>query len=374
MTMNVFAERREKICNWMAEEGIIMLMFEDTEGQRDASIRWLTGHPADALLFLIVDRRSLLVPWDVNMAKLFANVDMMLPYSEFDRQSVKAAQGVAKLCHLPTNSTIEIPPVTSYLSFLDYVEALEGHDVICRNGGAHDEVAACRVVKDEHEIEIYRKAANITNKIIDLLEKAFRKNALKTETDAALFIEAESRKLGAEGTSFETLAAGPSRSFGIHAFPSFTNASFIEDGLSILDFGIKYFGYATDVTLTIARGKLSAGQEKMISLVEKAYEKGSSMLKAGTALRDIAKAVNNIFSKEKFSMPHSLGHGIGLDVHEMPSFRNRGDNEWVLQKNMVVAMEPGIYDPLLGGCRLENDFIITEKGAEVLTNSRIIRI
>jgi Xaa-Pro dipeptidase len=373
-TMDVFGKRREKIFNWMAQESISMVLFEDTETRRDASIRWLTGHPADALLFLTVDRKSLLVPWDINMAKRMANVDAMIPYSDFDRQAVIAAKGAAKLFKLPSNSRIEIPAVTTYLLFLNYVEVLEDYDVICRNGGIQDEAAVYRVIKDDYELDLYRKAADITNKVIDSLEKAFQKKSLKTEVDVALFIEAESRKFGAEGTSFETLAAGPSRSFGIHAFPSFTNASFIEDGLSILDFGIKYYGYSTDVTLTVARGELSKNQEKMISLVEKAYEKGSSMLKAGTALRDIAKAVDSIFAKGKFTMPHALGHGIGLDVHELPSFRNRENNDWVLQKGMVVAMEPGIYDPLAGGCRWENDFIITEKDAEPITKSRIIRI
>jgi Xaa-Pro dipeptidase len=372
--MDVFAKRKEKIYNWMATEGLAMVMLEDTEDRRDASIRWLTGHPMDALLFLTVDRKSLLVPWDLNLAKLMANVDVMLPYSDFDRQSVKATKAAAKLCKLPLNSKIEIPAVTTYLSFLNYVEALADYDVICRNGGIQDEAISCRVIKDEHELEIYRMAANITNKIIDSLEKAFQKKSLKTETDVVLFIEAEARKLGAEGTSFETLAAGSKRSFGIHAYPSFTNESFIEDGLSILDFGIRYFGYCTDVTLTVARGSLSKAQEKMICLVEKSYEKASSMLKEGIAARDIAKAVDTIFAKGKFTMPHSLGHGVGLDVHEMPSFRNRDDNDWILQKNMVVAIEPGIYDPLLGGCRLENDFIIMEKGAEVLTKSRIIKV
>ncbi len=358
----------------MAREGIAMVMFEDTEGRRDASIRWLTGHPMDALLFLTVDRRSLLVPWDIHLAKLLAHVDAMLPYADFDRRSTKALRSAAKLCNIPLNSRIEIPPVTSYLSFLDYVEILDGYEVICRNGGVHDEAASCRVIKDEYELEIYRKAAKITNHIIDSLEKEFHKKSLKTETDAALFIEAESRKLGTEGSSFETLAAGPKRSFSIHAFPGFTNESFVEDGLSILDFGIRYFGYATDVTLTIARGTLSKDQEKMIGLVEKAYEKGKSMLKDGTAAKDIAKAVDTIFARGKYTMPHSLGHGVGLDVHEAPSFRGREDNDWILQKGMVLALEPGIYNPLLGGCRLENDFIITEKGAEVLTKSRIIRV
>ncbi len=372
--MEMYTKRKEKIYNWMAKEGIAMVMFEDTEGRRDPSIRWLTGHPMDALLFLTVDKNSLLVAWDLNMAKLIAHADVMFPYSDFDRQSVNAARGAAKYFKVPHNSRVEIPSVTPYLSFLNYVEALEDFDVICRNGGVQEEVLTCRAIKDEFELEIYKNAAEITNRIIDSLEKEFQKKSLKTETDVALFIEAESRKLGAEGTGFETIAAGPGRSFGIHAFPAFTNERFTADGLSILDFGIKYFGYSTDVTLTVARGTLSKVQEKMITLVEKAYALGASLLKDGVAARDVGKAVDNLFAKGKFTMPHSLGHGIGLDVHEAPALRSRDDNEWILQKGMVVAMEPGIYDPLAGGCRLENDFIITEKGADVLTKSRIIRI
>jgi Xaa-Pro dipeptidase len=73
-------------------------------------------------------------------------------------------------------------------------------------------------------------------------------------------------------------------------------------------------------------------------------------------------------------MPHALGHGIGLEPHEGPAMRNRDDNRWVLEPGMVIAVEPGLYDPLLGGCRLENDVLITPEGAEVLTHSRILRL
>lgn len=73
-------------------------------------------------------------------------------------------------------------------------------------------------------------------------------------------------------------------------------------------------------------------------------------------------------------MPHGLGHGIGLEEHEYPILRNRDDNHWILENGMIFTIEPGLYDPLLGGCRLENDILITEAGPVVLTNSRIIRL
>jgi Xaa-Pro dipeptidase len=73
-------------------------------------------------------------------------------------------------------------------------------------------------------------------------------------------------------------------------------------------------------------------------------------------------------------MPHGLGHGIGLEAHEAPVVGSRSDNVWILEPGMIITLEPGLYDPVHGGCRLENDVLITEGGAEVLTNSRIVRL
>jgi Xaa-Pro dipeptidase len=254
------------------------------------------------------------------------------------------------------------------------VEEVTGFDVLCRKDGVYELVEALRMVKDDEEISIYRKAAAITNEIIDLLESQVRAGKLETELDAALFIEAEGRKRGCEGTGFETLAAGPDRSFGIHAFPAFTNAPFAVQGLSILDFGLKYQGYTTDVTMTFARGPLSRGQEKLLTLTEKAYKLALGMAGGGVAVRDIALAVNAFFGKAKKAMPHGLGHGVGLETHEAPFLRPRTDAALLLQTGMIFTLEPGLYDPVHGGCRLENDVLVTGTGVEVLTRSRVVRL
>jgi Xaa-Pro dipeptidase len=373
----MYQSRREKIYDWMAQEGIAMALFEDTEGRRDPAVRWLSGHPSDALLFLAInsknERKSLLVPWDINMAVLYGNADITVPYSEFERRPLKAIKGAAAALKIPPGIKIEIPPVTPYPLFLEYVGGLADFDVICREGGVHGETENLRAVKDDEEIAIYRKAAKITNNIINLLEKNVRSGKIKTETDAALFIEAESRKRGCDGTGFTTLAAGPDRSFGIHAFPAYTAAAFAGKGLSILDFGLKYAGYTTDVTLTFARD-LSPAQEKLLTLTEKAYKLALSMISDGAGTRAIAAAVDAFFGKSKKAMPHALGHGIGLEEHENPAIRSRDDNRWVLQPGMIFTLEPGLYDPLHGGCRLENDILLTETGAEVLTEARVIRL
>jgi Xaa-Pro dipeptidase len=372
--MNIFEKRRERVYDCMAAEGIPMLVILDFEGRRNPTLRWLTGHPQDALLFLSADRTCILVPWDISMAMLYANADSMLPYSQFDRDETKAIKGAAKLFNLPRGSRIEIPRSTPYPDFLKHVETLDSFDVICRNDGIWPELEKSRAVKDEEEIKLYRQIAALTNAMTDSIEKQIRKNKIKTEMDAALFIEAESRKLGCEGTGFETLAAGPARSFGIHAFPAYTSGNFAGPGLSILDYGLKYAGYSSDVTLTFARPPLTKQQEKMLSLTEKAYALGLSKLEPGVPAREIGIAVQDLFGKAKKSLVHAMGHGIGLEAHEAPSLGTKASNDWVLEPGMVIALEPGLYDTVQGGCRLENDMLITEDGCEVLTNSRIIRL
>jgi Xaa-Pro dipeptidase len=372
--MSGFQKRREEIYDWMSREGIVVVMLEDSEDRRNPAIRWLTGQPGDALLFLSVDRRSLLVPWDINMAMLYAEADALIPYGEYERRPIKALRGALEFLLIPKGSRIEISDTTPYTKFLNYVEDFYDFDIICREGSIWAEIEKNRAVKDTDEIKIYRKISALTDEMINLLEKNICSGKLKTEADVALFIDSESRKRGCEGTGFETIAAGPGRSFGIHAFPSYTGEAFGGNGLSILDFGLKYAGYTSDVTMTFAKEPLSKPQEKMLSLVEKAYNLALSMVKNNVPTRDISSAVDTYFGRHKKIMPHGLGHGIGLQAHEAPSINKRADNDWVLEPGMIITIEPGLYDPVHGGCRLENDILITETGAEVLTNSRIIRL
>lgn len=370
----MYEYRREKLYRWMNEEGLSLLMFQHTEGQTDPAVRWLTGYPADALLFLVSEKKSMLVPWDIHLALSCSCADEVTPYTDFERQPINAIRGAIRSFGLPLGAKLEIPPVTPYPQFLQYVESLSECDIVCRTGGAHEEVGRLRAIKDDAEIALYRQVSGFTNELMDLLEKQIREGKLKTESETALFIEAEGRKRGCEGTGFETLAAGPARSFGIHPFPAYTLGEFAGPGLSILDFGLVYKGYTSDVTLTFAREPLTKAQEKLITLVERAYRMALDLVRTGGPTKDIAFEVDAFFRHAKKAMPHALGHGIGLEAHEFPALRNRSDNDWILQPGMVFTLEPGLYDPRQGGCRLENDILLTESGPETLTNARIIRL
>jgi Xaa-Pro dipeptidase len=366
----------------MEEEGIALAIFEDHECSRDQSVRYLSGQPGDALLLLSSSRKALLIPWDINMAALYAAVDDIIPYNKFDLDPYLAACGAAAYFKVPYGGKIEIPPATPYPAFLKYVNQLSDYDVLCRTDGVKTIVDAARAVKDQHEIDIYRSCSEKTNEIIGLLEQNVADNTLKTETDVALFIEAECRKRSCDGTGFTTLAAGPSRSFGIHCFPSFTGAPFAAKGLSILDFGIVFQGYTSDVTLTFVRAP-SKTQEKMLSLIEAAFNRAFSIVAEAFApenpspalpARDLALAVDVLFKKHSVFMPHGLGHGIGLEAHEAPYLRRTQTNTYVLERGNIFTIEPGLYDSRHGGCRLENDIFLGEQGAEILTRSKIVRL
>jgi Xaa-Pro dipeptidase len=367
-------ERREKLYEWMKTEEIGLVMFQDNEERRDTSVRWLTGQPGDALLFLAAEGKALLVPWDMNVARLYSACDFLSPFTDYSLDPLKALGAALSHFKMPAGSKIEIPPSTPYPDFLHFVDKMPNFDIICRKDGIKLEVERLRAVKDDDEIHIYRMLSAFTNQIIDVIEQNVRAGTIKTEADAAIFIEHAARALGCEGTGFTTLAAGAERSFGIHAFPSYTAAPFAGRGLSILDFGLVCHGYTSDVTMTFARGPLSKQQEKRLSLVAEAFELALSKVKDGASCRNIAQSVDALFKKARLSMPHGLGHGIGLQPHEQPFLRSRADNEWKLAPGMIFTIEPGLYDPVEGGCRFENDILLTENGAETLTCSRVVRL
>jgi Xaa-Pro dipeptidase len=368
------ASRIARVAARLAAEGTGAALFEDAEGRRDQAVRYLTGQPGDALLVVSADGSSLLVAWDVNLARAMAGGIEIAPYSDFSRLPRAALAGALERLRVPAGSMVELPATTSYPRHGEFAASLPGYRLRCREDGIDAFVRGMRAVKDAEELAVYERAAAITDAVIDEVEAGVRSGAVATEADAALLIERSCRAAGCEGTSFETLAAGPSRSWGIHAFPSYGAGAFATEGMSILDFGVRLEGYATDVTMTFLRGRLGAERERMVSLVQRAYDEAVSMCGPGVASRSIALRVDAIFASEGYVMPHALGHGVGLDAHEEPAVRSREDCADILESGHVITIEPGLYHPELGGIRLENDVAITESGAEAITASRIVRL
>ena len=371
----IFKNRIQNLTYFMYEENLGCCVFIDNEEHRDPAVNYFSGHPSDAILLIFSDGYSILIPWDENLAKQNAIFDKLIPFTRYKCKDIDATKAALNLggSH-KCSDKVELPTALTYPEYLRFVDALNMYQCRCTEHGAHEYVKELRMIKDEYEIECTKEAARIGDLIIDKIEEGIKNNSIQTEIDVALLIERECRLHGCQRTGFDTLAAGPSRSFAIHAFPGYTSAKWPDDGLSILDFGVVYNGYTSDTTVTVAKGQLSEDQEKQLELVQTAYDECLKLYTKEHTIVEAAKKADSVFAKAKMKMPHSLGHAIGLEIHEAPRVSTKTDNSLKFQPGMILTLEPGLYDAKNGGCRLENDILITEDGNQVISNSRIIRI
>ena len=383
-TEEAIPARRALLASRLRADGLFACVLEDFENLRTSLVRYLSGHPSDAILVMAATGESVLVPWDVNMAAERARVDRVVPYTDFKRSYKEAVAMVLKSLGLPGASPegtarpkVAFLSRTSHLRYEELCRELPGFKIVVRSDGIDPFLSKMRSVKDAAEIAALERAASITDEVLDLVERelAARPAGAMREVDVAQLVEREALARGAEGMGFETLAAGPTRSWGIHAFPAYSAAPFGGPGLSILDFGVKVDGYTTDVTTTFARGPLGSEQERMLTLVQAAYDASVAAAKPGAAPHAPAIAADQVFEAAGWKMPHALGHGIGLDSHEGPLLRSMGENpDKALADGMVFTIEPGLYHPDLGGARLENDVLIEGGRSRMLTRSRIVRL
>jgi len=374
--LEVYKKRQQKVYSYLRNHGLDIAVLADLEGRRNPSLRYLTGHPADALLVLSSRGESFLIPWDENLAAGLAFVDKIIPYNSYKRSFSMAVQSLAEEWRLKEGSRIELSGKFPYPSAVELKTNLPDMEIICRDQGLDSLLLKLRSIKDESEIQALQRACEISNEIIQGIEEllADKRNTLR-ELDIAQYIDSEARTRGAEGTGFETLAAAANRSFAIHAFPAYGSELIGERGFSVIDFGVKYQGYTSDVTITVIHGPLSRLQQKMVEAVVEIYELALSLIDNGIQTGEIALKIDEAFARWGFKMPHALGHGIGLAAHEAPFLRTEDQNSnVVLKEGMIFTVEPGLYYPEAGGIRLENDILITSHGLKVLTNSRIIEI
>ncbi len=223
-------------------------------------------------------------------------------------------------------------------------------------------VGDMRCVKTGDEIKALKKAARETVRIW----KEVRKNIEigMTEKDVADMINVLIRALGHEN-SFRPIVAVAENTAYPHAVPGGRR---LKKGEHLLaDFGLRVRGYCSDLTRIYVKGRINRKITGLLKLVREGHEAAIKMVKPGVSTERLNKAVNKYFSNNKVSshVLHSLGHGVGRDIHERPFFR-AGSGER-LREGMVITIEPGLYVPGLGGVREEDMVLVTRNGCEVLT-------
>lgn len=220
-----------------------------------------------------------------------------------------------------------------------------------------------RMIKDEQEIATIRKACSISDKaFMDVLD--FIKPGETTELAVANFLDFRMRNYGASGISFDTIAASGYRSAMPHGRAS---DKVIQSGeMLTLDFGCYYDHYVSDMTRTIHIGQVTDEEREIYDIVLKANQVLIEKAKAGLSYRDFDAIPRAVIDNAGYGthFTHGIGHGIGLDVHEIPYF---GKSDEKIQAGMVLTDEPGIYLDGKYGVRIEDDLLITETGCEILT-------
>ena len=168
-----------------------------------------------------------------------------------------------------------------------------------------------------------------------------------------------------DGLSFDTIVASGENSSKPHAVP--TDRKIQEQDIITIDMGCKFKGYCSDMTRTIFVGSVPEYVKPVYDLVLKNQTQTLNQMKDGENIRLLTKMVENDFRLHNFDLIHSLGHGVGLEIHEKPFISYRNDNQ--LKENMVVTDEPGIYLPGKFGVRIEDTVLITKFGCINLTKS-----
>jgi Xaa-Pro aminopeptidase len=313
------------------------------------NVRYLTGFESSNAFALVKGDRVLLFTDGryIEAARAVKRVEAVLVDREFEPGLATALPDVAEL---------PVAFETDHLTYARY-EALSGLDLVPASGT----IQALRAVKEPEELEEIRRAARILNIAYERL--AGESLVGRREAEVAWWIEQTMREEGADALAFDiAVASGPNSALPHHH----AGRRRIEAGETVVvDAGAKIDGYCSDCTRTFATGPLPDELRRAYAVCRSAQESALAEVGAGADARGLDEIARGEIEEAGFEVLHGLGHGVGLEVHELPVMRPTASG--TLEAQNVVTVEPGVYLPGLGGVRIEDLVIVTENGAEVLT-------
>jgi len=324
-----------------------------------ANIRYLTGFSGTSALLVVTARDAVLVTdfrYQTQAAEQVGDLARVL----IEGQSLWSGLWA----QLPTMGAIEVVGFESvHLLHRDFQRLLE-------QGGrwqwrpTTELVEQLRERKDEDEVEAIRAAAGIAERALERTLGQVR--AGMTELEVAGVLEHALRDAGSEGFPFPSIVASGARAALPHARSS---DKVVETGdFLLMDFGAEHRGYCADVTRTVVMGRASEEQRAVYEVVRGANAAASAGVRAGIRGKDADALARSYIEARGLGalFGHSLGHGLGLEVHEAPRLARTADTP--LPPGAVVTIEPGVYRPGWGGVRIEDDVHLGAAGPESLTH------
>jgi Xaa-Pro aminopeptidase len=324
------------------------------------NIRYLTGFSGSSALLVVTRRSEAVLVTDF-------------------RYQTQAADEVGELARVVIESQSLWTGLWEQLAALGRVQVVgfESAQLLHRDfqrlldGGARwtwrpalELVEGLREQKDAGEIALIREAGAVAAQALEATLSRIRPGM--TELHVAGLLEGALRQCGSEGFPFETIVASGERSALPHARAAGRQVA--RGDLLLLDFGAIVGGYCSDVTRTVVVGRATERQREIHDIVRAANALGASQVRAGMPGKDADALARDYIAGRGHgeAFGHSLGHGIGLEVHEAPRLARTA--EAPLPVGAVVTIEPGIYLPGWGGVRIEDDVHLAPDGPEILTH------
>ncbi|MEM0983765.1 MAG: Xaa-Pro peptidase family protein [Planctomycetota bacterium] len=221
-----------------------------------------------------------------------------------------------------------------------------------------------RLCKDEHEIKLIKKACRIQEQALENTLPQIQFGM--TELEVCAILEYEMKVLGSIKPGFTTIVAAQANGSLPHYRPAKTRIK--NNSPLLIDWGAIQDGYHSDMTRTFCFGRWPKQVREIYEIVREAQQLAIDALKPGASTREVDAAARRHITKKKYGKRynHGLGHGLGLEIHEDPRLSHMTADE-ELKPGMVVTIEPGIYLPGVGGVRLEDDYVITERGKRAIS-------
>lgn len=337
--------------------------------RNNADLRWLTGaertfddetahtafithddlwlHTDSRYFGTFVDRLGNESPWKLDM--------------DFVSHAAWCAALVQK-----THARVVALEDTATLAFADaFNVALSDASLACFTPRLHDDIANLRIVKDQEELDLMAHAQSITDAAFTYICTVIKPGM--TEMQLKVMLENYMFEQGADALSFETILASGPNGANPHAQPGARQVQ--EHDMIVIDYGAGYHDYHSDMTRTVCVGEPTAEEKKVYDVVRLAHEECAKAAKPGCLGSDIHKLAQKVIADAGYGeyFNHGLGHGVGLEIHEMPRFSLTYDKE--IPVGSVITIEPGIYLPQNFGVRLEDFGVMTQEGYKPFTAS-----
>ncbi|MBM6941712.1 MULTISPECIES: Xaa-Pro peptidase family protein [Collinsella] len=359
------AARLARVCSLMDERGYDGMVVRD-----EANLRWLTGargvfdFTGELPHCAFITRDAAFLHTDSRYFNSFAeHMPADHPWA-IDMDGFDIPRWTAERARDARCRTIAVEDTMELAFYRGLTRSLEDVSVACSIAEMHADLRRMRAVKDEEEIALMRAAQAITDAafahMLTFIKPGLTEKEIKQELERYMFAQ------GADGLAFDTIVASGPNTANPHAIPS---DRVVEKGdFVLMDYGARLGDYDSDMTRTVVLGEPTPEQRKIYDLVQRTHEECARAIHGGVDGKDVHELSVKIISDAGYGdyYGHGLGHGVGIDIHEMPNFGRRSNT---VEAGAVITVEPGVYLPGVGGVRLEDYGLVTEKGFEPFTTS-----